>query len=85
MPTPPLLAAGALCLAASALLALHHGWTHWHEDPATSAAQRESCLAVCYLQPSDVGNCRTCNHETWILASLALGAVSLTASFLAPV
>jgi hypothetical protein len=84
MPVPPLLAAAALFVAAAALLLLHHGWTHGHEDPDTSAAQRESCLAACYFQPSDVGNCRTCNHETWILASLALGAGCVAAHFLAP-
>ena len=76
----PLVAAAALFFAAGVLLLLHHGWTHWHEDPDTSLAQRESCLAVCYFQPSDVGNCRTCNHETWILLCLGLGAAFLVAS-----
>ena len=49
------------------LLLLHHGWKHSREDPATSHAQRESCPEVCYFQPSDVGNFRTCNHEMWII------------------
>ncbi len=77
-------AAAAFFVAAVALLLLHHGWKHAHEDPATSLAQRESCLAVCYFQPSDVGNCRTCNHETWVLVCLALGTTCLAASFLVP-
>jgi hypothetical protein len=54
------------------LLLLHHGWKHGHEDPATSHAQQESCPEVCYFQPSDVGNFRTCNHEMWIILFFAL-------------
>lgn len=54
------------------LLLLHHGYVHYHEDPATSLAQRESCPEVCYFQPSDVGNFQTCNHEMWILFFFAL-------------
>jgi hypothetical protein len=61
--------------AAGLLLLLHHGWTHGHEDPATSAAQRESCPEVCYFQPSDVGNFSTCNHEMWILAFFSAGTI----------
>jgi hypothetical protein len=53
--------------AAAVLLLLHHGWKHAHEDPATSHAQHESCPEVCYFQPSDVGNLRTCSHEMWIM------------------
>jgi len=54
------------------LLLLHHGWHHAREDPATSLAQRESCPEVCYFQPSDVGNFRTCNHEMWIILFFSL-------------
>jgi len=72
----PLVAAVVLFVGA-VLLAVHHGWTHAHEDPATSAAQRESCLAACYLQPSDVCQFRSCNHETWIVVLLVLGAACL--------
>ncbi len=69
--------AAVLFLAAGVALLLHHGWKHWHEDPATSLAQRESCPEVCYFQPSDVGNFRTCNHEMWILFFFALAALCL--------
>ena len=68
----PLVVAASLFLVAAVLLLLHHGWKHAHEDPATSLAQRESCAEVCYFQPSDVCNFRTCNHEMWILLFLAL-------------
>jgi hypothetical protein len=68
----PLVIAASLFFVAAVLLLLHHGWKHAHEDPATSLAQRESCPEVCYFQPSDVGNFRTCNHEMWILLFLAL-------------
>ena len=68
----PLAVAASLFLVAAVLLLLHHGWKHAHEDPATSLAQRESCPEVCYFQPSDVCNFRTCNHEMWILLFLAL-------------
>ncbi len=49
------------------LLMLHHCWKHAQEDPETSHAQQESCPEACYLQPSDVMNFRTCNHEMWII------------------
>jgi hypothetical protein len=68
----PLVVAASLFLVAAVLLLLHHGWKHAHEDPATSLAQRESCPEVCYFQPSDVCNFRTCNHEMWIVLFLAL-------------
>jgi len=70
-----LVVASMLFLLAAVLLLLHHGWKHAQEDPATSAAQAESCPEVCYFQLSDVGNCRTCNHEMWIILffSLSLG------------
>ena len=68
----PLVIAASLFFVAAVLLLLHHGWKHAHEDPDTSLAQRESCPEVCYFQPSDVGNFRTCNHEMWILLFLAL-------------
>lgn len=64
--TPLLIASGAFLFSA-VLLLLHHGWKHGNEDPSTSLAQRESCAEVCYFQPSDVGNFRTCNHEMWII------------------
>ena len=70
----------AVFLAAGVALLLHHGWKHWHDDPATSVAQRESCAAVCYFQPSDVGNFKTCNHEMWILLFFWLAAVMWIAS-----
>jgi len=69
--------AAAGFLAGGVALLLHHGWKHWHEDPATSLAQRESCPEVCYFQSSDVGNFRTCNHEMWILLLFGLSAVCL--------
>ena len=49
------------------LLKLHHGVKHAREDPETSHAQQESCPEVCYFQPSDVCNFRTCNHEMWVI------------------
>jgi hypothetical protein len=48
-------------LALGVLLLLHHGWKHAQEGPE-SLAQRESCIACCFFQPSDISN-----HETWIL------------------
>ena len=69
-----LVASGA-CLLAAVLLLLHHGWKHAHEDPETSHAQRESCPEVCYFQPSDVGNLRTCSHEMWIILFVFLAWV----------
>ena len=54
-------------IAAIALL-VHHGWKHSQEDPITSHAQRESCVAVGYFQLSDIRN-----HETWILVFTAIG------------
>ena len=44
------------------VLALHHGYKHFCEDPTKSNAQKESCIGACYLQPKDISN-----HETWIL------------------
>ncbi len=67
-----LVAAGLFFFCVAVLLLLHHGWEHAQEDPATSLAQQESCPEVCYFQPSDVGNFRTCNHEMWILLCLSL-------------
>lgn len=61
------------------LLCLHHGWHHLHDDPRSHAKQ-ESCMAVCYFQPSDVGNFRTCNHEMWILLCIFLAASCLVLS-----
>ena len=57
---------------AAIMLLLHHGWKHSQEDPETSHAQQESCPEVCYFQPSDVGNFRTCNHETWIIVCFSV-------------
>jgi len=68
------------CAAVGVALLLHHGWKHWHEDPATSVAQRESCVAVCYFQLSDVGNFRTCNHEMWIIFFFGLAVILGVAS-----
>ena len=64
------------------LLLLHHDWKHSSEDPATSQAQRESCPEVCYFQPSDVGNFRTCNHEMWILLCFSLALACWLGSLL---
>ncbi len=71
-------AAGA-CAGAALLLLLHHGWTHFFED-AESAAKRESCALVCYFQVSDVGNCQTWNHETFIVGFLVLAGGLLLAA-----
>ena len=71
-------------MALGVLLLLHHGWKHSREDPATSLAQRESCLAVCYFQPSDVGNFRTCNHEMWIILLFSLALIFLVYSYSIP-
>ena len=62
-------------------LLLPHGWKHSQEDPATSLAQQESCPEVCYFQPSDVGNFRTCNHEMWIILLFVLSGGCLLWSF----
>ena len=67
-----LLLASAIFFLAAVLLSLHHYVKHAREDPATSHAQRDSCPEACYLQPSDVGNVRTCNHETWIILLLTV-------------
>ena len=63
----PLLYSAAAVMALALLLLLHHGIAHMH-DPPDSLTKRESCWQVCYFQPSDVGNVKTCNHEMWILA-----------------
>jgi hypothetical protein len=68
----PLLVASAVFFVAAVLLLLHHGWKHAREDPATSLAQQESCPEVCYFQPSDFCNFRTCNHEMWIILFVVL-------------
>ena len=75
-----LVASGVLFFAAVFLL-LHHGWKHGHEDPATSHARQESCPEVCYFQPSDVCNFRTCNHEMWIILFVVLSGGCLLWSF----
>jgi hypothetical protein len=62
-----LLLAAAVFFLAALVLCLHHYVKHAREDPATSHAQHESCPEACFLQPSDVCNFRTCNHETWII------------------
>ena len=74
-----LLEAAGACAAVVLLLLLHHGWTHFFED-AESAAKRESCAWVCYFQPSDIGNCRTCNHEMFIIGFLVLSGGLLIAA-----
>ena len=68
----PLLAASAVFFVAAVLMLLHHGWKHGQEDPATSHTQQENCPEVCYFQPSDVCNLRTCNHEMWIILFVVL-------------
>jgi hypothetical protein len=68
----PLVVAATIFFLVAVLLLLHHGWKHAHEDPATSAARRESCPEVCYFQPSDVCNFRSCSHEMWILLFFSL-------------
>jgi hypothetical protein len=47
----PLVVAAGILFAVGVLLLLHLGWKHSREDPASSLAQRESCLAVCCFQP----------------------------------
>ena len=44
-----------------ALLLLHHGYKHSRDGP-DALVRRESCLACCFFQLSDISN-----HETWIL------------------
>jgi hypothetical protein len=75
-----LVTAAAVFFFVGVLLLLHHGWKHAREDPSTSVAQRESCPEVCYFQPSDVGNFRTCNHEMWILLFFALAVICMVAN-----
>ena len=77
-----LVVAAGLFFLVAVLLLLHHGWKHSREDPATSLAQRESCEAVCYFQPSDVGNFKTCNHEMWILLCFSLALACWLGSLL---
>ena len=76
----PFFALAMLCFILAAALLLHHGCKHAHEDPETSHAQRESCPEVCYFQPSDVCNFRTCNHEMWIIFFVVIGLVFLFVS-----
>jgi hypothetical protein len=71
-----LLLASAVLFLAALLLCLHHYVKHAREDPATSHAQRDSCPEACFLQPSDVCNLRTCNHETWIILLLTVSWAS---------
>lgn len=73
----PLFLTAGVFAATGVLLCLHHGWEHADDDPETSLAKQESCPEVCYFQPSDVGNFRTCNHEMWILLFFGLAVVSL--------
>ena len=60
-----------LFLCAAIGLLLHHGWKHHSDAPENDRARSESCVGVCYFQPSDVSN-----HETWILVCVAV-AVTL--------
>jgi hypothetical protein len=76
----PFVVLATTCFVVALLLLLHHGWKHAHEDPATSLAQRESCPEVCYFQPSDVCNFKTCNHEMWIILFFLLGLALLFSS-----
>lgn len=71
----PLLIASISFLAAAVILLLHHGWHHSGDDPSTSLAQRESCVEVCYFQPSDVCNFRTWNHEQFILLFISVSFI----------
>ena len=59
------------------VLLLHHGWTHWQDDPETSHAQKESCVCVCYFQPKDISH-----YETWAVVCLTN---SLSIGYLIPV
>lgn len=72
---------GLAFFALSFALLLHHGIHHSGDDPGSHAKQ-ESCWCVCYFQPSDVGNCHSCNHEMWILLLFAVGAVIMIAGHL---
>lgn len=54
------------------LLVMHHGYSHRWDGPHPLGGMDQ------YFQLSDVGNCRSCNHEMWILG-LALVAGVLAA------
>ena len=77
----PLVVAAGVLFGLGVVLLLHHGWKHAREEAGTSAAQRESCPAVCYFQLSDVGNVRTCNHEMCILLLFSVAGLCLLFSF----
>jgi hypothetical protein len=74
-----LVVAAAVSFVLAVILLLHHGYKHSKNSPENSIAQNESCAAVCYFQPSDVCNFRTCNHETWILLFCFIGVACLCA------
>lgn len=79
MDVSPLLIAALVSAAIALLICLHHGWKHCH-DPPDSHARHESCCACCFFQPKDVINCKTWNHEQFVLAFFALAIVLFVAS-----
>ena len=76
---------GVFCVVACVLIfigllvLLHHGWIHATNKEENKTAKAESCLCVCYFQPSDVSH-----FEVWILTCFtnalcfSLGIVILT-------
>jgi hypothetical protein len=44
------------------LTLLHHGLIHSSDSDGNQKAQAESCVCVCYFQPSDVSH-----YEVWII------------------
>ena len=60
-----------LLVVTGTLLLLHHGYKH-AKDGQDTLAQRESCLACCFFQLSDISN-----HETWILICFTNAATIL--------
>jgi hypothetical protein len=71
---PPVLIASFVSGIIAVLILLHHGWKHSHDD-ANSHARSESCMAVCFFQPSDVCNFKTWNHENFVIFFSALSLV----------
>jgi hypothetical protein len=74
MDIPPVLIASFVSGIIAVLILLHHGWKHSHDD-LNSRARSESCLEVCYFQPSDVCKFNTWNHENFILLFSGLSLV----------
>lgn len=65
------LSCAVLALATSLALLVHHRYKHAHSD--LSACEK-------WFQLSDVGNCKTWNHEQFVLLFLVLSIVLFVAS-----